>query len=99
MNKNETIWIAIRLIGLFLAVKCVMELPELISSLWFVLSVGSELVIETPGAEFAVKATIKVINNSLIAVALYGIGSFYFLRRGDAVYKLINVPASSELRL
>lgn len=75
-------WIALRLVGLNLAVKCVLELPELISSLRFVLSAGPEIVFENPGEEFAVKATVKVINNTLIAVALYGIGSYYFLRRG-----------------
>ncbi|MES9854543.1 MAG: hypothetical protein ABW170_22230 [Candidatus Thiodiazotropha sp. L084R] len=96
MNKNEAIWIVLRFIGLYLVIKALMLLPELASSLWFVFSVGSELVIETPGAEFAVKATLKVINDSLIAVVLYGIGGFYFLRRGKAVFNLIRVPSASE---
>ncbi|MCG7961897.1 MAG: hypothetical protein N0E54_04220 [Candidatus Thiodiazotropha taylori] len=96
MNKKEAIWIVIRFAGLFLAVKALMELPELLSSLWFVFSVGPDLVTETPGAKFAVKATLKETAYSLIAIALYGLGAFYFLRRGKSVFNLIRVPSDNE---
>ena len=93
MNKSEVTWLIIRFTGLFLAVKAVIILPDLISSLWFVFTVGPDVSIETPGAKFAIQATMKEITEQLLSVVLYGFCATYLLFRGYAVFKLVRIPS------
>lgn len=96
MSKSDLTWIIIRFTGLYLAIKALVILPEIISSFWFLYSIGPDIGNELPGVEFSLKATLKEATKGLMYLLLYGFGAFYLIFHGSAVFKLVRIPNSHE---
>ncbi|RLW63337.1 MAG: hypothetical protein B6D73_15295 [gamma proteobacterium symbiont of Stewartia floridana] len=94
MSKSDLTWIIIRFTGLFLAIKALVTLPEVISSFWFLYTVGPDIENELPGVQFSLKVTLKEATKGIMHLLLYGFGAFYLIFRGSAVFKLVRIPNS-----
>ena len=98
MNKEEYIWVALRIFGLFLIVMAILAIPDAIavfyqSSIFYSFSVGelSEAANDSEklGMKIFEAQRIKSIS-SLLKVIIYGLFGVYFLRGGRAIHKLIS---------
>ena len=97
MTKDEWIWVAIRIFGIYLLVLAIIAIPEAIASIYgFLLLSGLENAKElSPGAE--VTKTLREVGmakgvKSICQLLIFSAISFYLLRYGKAIHKL----ASSE---
>lgn len=92
MNKSELIWIIIRFTGLFLALKALIILPNLISNLQYIYFLGPDISNEIPGFQLSLEITVKEVTKEIMYLLLYGIGAFYLIFRGAVVFKLVRIP-------
>jgi len=97
MNKEEWIWVAIRIFGIFLLVMAILSIPRAIASIHYASIFqsfsGSEVASATNGTE---KFAIKIFDaqrshsiRSILEVIVYGLFGFYFMRGGKAIHKII----------
>ena len=92
MSKNDYIWVAIRIFGVYLLVLAIAALPGAISTFYYVLafpdaestvsSVTSSL--DSNYRKVALASGVKSISESLIFLA----SAYYFIRRGGLIFKI-----------
>jgi len=104
MNKEDWIWVAIRIFGIFLIVMAILALPRLISSAhiawvyrgqWTLcddISESSEAITDLMKKAYA-QTLADLISNGFRVVCFTLIG-IYFLRGGSLIFRLINPPES-----
>ena len=95
MTKDEWIWVAIRIFGIYLLVLAIMALPETIGYVYASIQMNA---VEAAGNDLMSLATSirnTAMSKGLIAITqviIFTAFSFYFLRHGKWLHKL----ASSE---
>jgi hypothetical protein len=92
MERQDYIWVGIRLFGVFLLVEAVLAIPGLLAA--SVLVYRRLVVTETfpfPSNEFFT-VTLGQLVQSLSAVAIYGLVGLYLIRGGRRVFRWISPP-------
>ena len=101
MNRNEWIWVAIRVFGIYLLVLAVTAIPDLISgalsSYMYWSARTSSIGLE--GKDWAAVNTITERASSSLAISfvsglvrmiLFSITGYYLLRKGNLLFELIS---------
>jgi hypothetical protein len=99
MEKNDCIWVAIRIVGLFLIVNALFSIPNVIHSLYLISYLGTDFERMGLGSVFSVKLTIGELASAVIKLLLYGGVGWYLARRGKWVFQLIQVPEKQVARM
>jgi hypothetical protein len=95
MTKDEWIWVAIRIFGIYLLVLSVIAIPEAIGNIYAYLKMSSAIQESAEFGKLATSLKEAAVAKGSTAVAqliLFSIISYYFLRHGKFIHKL----ASSE---
>lgn len=95
MTKDEWIWVAIRIFGIYLLVLAVIAIPEAIGNIYAYIKMSFSIQDSTELAKLATSFKEAAIAKGFTAVSqliLFSIVSYYFLRHGKLIHKL----ASSE---
>jgi len=106
MNKEDVLWAAIRIFGIFLLVMAIMQIPKLLkSSMTSYIYSGYESTLSSlpeTQSDFNIdevfsKAFNKLFSKSIsdailsvINIIIYSLAGLYFLRKGDFVFKLVS---------
>ncbi|MCE5279803.1 MAG: hypothetical protein ABFD92_20640 [Planctomycetaceae bacterium] len=101
MNRNDWIWIAIRIFGIYLLVLAVCALPDVINSgfnLWMFsrLHLGDVFASTQPEhLGFQIKKsylqlTLTGLVSSAVKVIFFALAGWWMLRRGNLLFKLIS---------
>ena len=92
MGKNEIIWIVFRVIGIWLLILSMMQLPATVGSLYYMYNFNTELSAWSTPYRDGTKMINPYTGNFLISLfnlVLYAILSNYFLRKGKMAHNLI----------
>ena len=95
MTKDEWIWVAIRIFGIYLLVLAVISIPEAIGHIYASLKISAASGEISEYAKMAVSFRDAAMAKGVTAVAqllLFSSFSYYLLRHGKLIHKL----ASSE---
>jgi len=95
MTKDEWIWVAIRIFGIYLLVLAVIAIPEAIGNVYAYIKMSFTIQDSNELTKLATSFKEAAIAKGSTAVAqfiLFSIVSYYFLRHGKLIHKL----ASSE---
>ncbi len=107
MNKQDWIWISIRIFGIYLIVLSITCLPELLGSISKKMIIGGDYYLPSAQsskglnacAEYAnqmrVKSTVSIIV-SFLKVTIYGAVGLYFIRGGNFLFKIISSTGNSN---
>lgn len=91
MNREDLVWVVIRVVGLFLLLRFVLMIPDILhaATLAFVFS-GSEVI--DPNADAWLKTAYSNAGQTVVAMLLHlGLG-LYLLRGGKWVFGLVRFP-------
>ena len=105
MKREDYIWVAIRVFGIYLLVRAVMTVPMLIStgySTWALhVVINAELETETsPMYSFARRIALTQVStliSSAIKTVLFVLAGVYLLKRGVLVFNLVSGKNPSRL--
>ncbi len=100
MKREDYIWVAIRVFGIYLLVLAIVSLPLLVSSAYSTWAMR-DLALDTRGdpdmslgLQLASRLAIAHVT-SLIAAAgkavLFSLAGWYFLRRGSLIFRLVSI--------
>ena len=97
MNKEEWIWVSIRIFGIFLLVMAILSIPRAIAAIHYVTVFqgfsGAEVTATTNGSEKLALQMFDVRKSQSIRVIfeviVYGLFGFYFMRGGKVIHKII----------
>lgn len=96
MSKDEALWVVIRAAGLVFLVLTIVSLTSLVSvgTYWLYLSdIGMAVDAASPVSDgkLVAETTAKtLLSNRVGEFLLYGISAFYFMRKGNLVYRFIS---------
>jgi len=95
MTKDEWIWVAIRIFGIYLLVLAVIAIPEAIGNVYAYIKMSFTIQDSSDLPKLAISLKEAAIAKGSTAVAqfiLFSMVSYYFLRHGKIIHKM----ASSE---
>lgn len=95
MTKDEWIWVAIRIFGIYLLVLAVIAIPEAIGNMYAYIKMSFAIEDSSELAKLATSLRGAAIAKGFTAIAqliLFSLVSYYFLRHGKLIHRL----ASSE---
>jgi len=99
MKREDYIWIAIRVFGIYLLVLAVVALPSVLSSAYstWVMWGAFDVEVVTPDSAVLTKLASKLSGAALVKlisatgeVVLFSLAGWYLVRRGTLVFNLIN---------
>lgn len=107
MGRNDWIWVAIRIFGIYMLVLAAIAIPELISSalithnLWDRPHIGAMLPADKTDPERLWNTmrhtSLAALLASLVRVIFYSALGYYLLRKGNFLFKVISrQPPPSE---
>lgn len=88
MNKEDALWLAVRIFGLYLLVLAIMQIPVFFNN-------ASNIYQEyksswSTGVLFRSHELANELYTSVVRTIVYTLAAFYFLRKGDFVFKIIS---------
>ena len=93
MEKHDYIWVGIRLFGVFLLVKAVLAIPDLLLALLLLCGYPSALTgMSEPTVGLLFTTALRQFGWSLSAVVIYGLVGLYLVRGGRLVFRWICPP-------
>lgn len=95
MTKDEWIWVAIRIFGIYLFVLAVIAIPEAIGNTYAYIKMSFAVQDSSELPKLAISLREAAVAKGFTAIAqliLFSLVSYYFLRHGKLIHKL----ASSE---
>ena len=93
MSKNEWIWVAIRIFGIYLLVLAIISIPDAIGNIYALIQMadGAESYPELASmARSLNKAVVAKGTTATSQLVIFSIASYYFLRHGKAIHKMAN---------
>ncbi len=97
MTRNDWIWLAIRVTGLFFLAKAILAIPSVAASGLYIWVAGSvRMVFADIGLDNTEKAmhemAIQSFVDTCVSFVCYSIAGYYFAFKGKFVRKLIRIP-------
>ena len=91
MSKEDWIWVAIRIFGIYLIVLAITSVPALVMNAYIV-SQNAALQVDTVDKmhDTIFQAAAASLTNNIVRVVLFSLIGFYFLRSGKLIFKLIS---------
>ena len=107
MNKEDFVWVGIRIFGIYLLVLAVLALPSLVQSLVMVTNFSDHPALNTSEIGTAMGSMDRTIYwnhvGASIGTSLYlivcTVFGLYFLRHGQFVFRLASRPLDGEDRV
>lgn len=92
MNREDYIWAAIRIFGIYMVVLGIVALPGIFSSVFSLTQYQTSGGIETMAqlTQHARGLVLTNLANRILSALIYGFAGYYFLARGTLVFKLIS---------
>lgn len=96
MNKDEALWVVIRAAGIVFLVLALVHMVKLVSMFGYyvyvsdVFSVYDSMTDSLDGKKVAISTAKAMFSQNLSNVLLYGISSYYFMRKGRFVHNVIS---------
>ncbi|MEE2602742.1 MAG: hypothetical protein VX595_06720 [Pseudomonadota bacterium] len=91
MNKDEWIWVAIRIFGIYLLVLAIISIPEAIGAIYAHLNVADAANRSSELASVAGSLRKAAVSKGITAVSqlvLFSVASYYFICRGKLIHRL-----------
>jgi len=91
MTKDEWIWVAIRIFGIYLLVLAVIAIPEAIGNVYAYIKMSFTIQDSSDLPKLAISLKEAAIAKGSTAVAqfiLFSMVSYYFLRHGKLIHKM-----------
>ena len=91
MTKDEWIWVAIRIFGIYLLVLAVIAIPEAIGNVYAHIKMSFTIQDSSDLPKLAISLKEAAIAKGSTAVAqfiLFSMVSYYFLRHGKLIHKM-----------
>lgn len=99
MTRNDWIWLAIRVTGLFFLAKAILAIPLVVASGLYVWIAGSMKMMLTDTGNLE-KATHELAVSSFVDTCVqfvcYSIAGIYFAMKGKLVRKLIRISEETD---
>ena len=95
LDREDIIWIAIRIFGLFFLVRAILLIPDIYGAISWLHYLGPAVQNMGEGSELSIKTTQSHLLNRSVAFILYLAIGLYLLRGGLWVFKLIKLPTKS----
>jgi len=102
MNRNDWIWVAIRVFGIYLLVLAVVAIPDVVTS-WYQVSMFREFQQTLPSQATPessdvllsmMRATMKAAGStylsSVVRLVLFSIFGFYLMWKGNLLFRIIS---------
>ncbi|WP_062814995.1 MULTISPECIES: hypothetical protein [unclassified Alcanivorax] len=91
MNKDEWIWVAIRIFGIYLLVLAIISIPEAIGAIYAHLNVADAASQSAEIASFADSLRKAALSKGITAISqlmLFSMASYYLICRGKLIHRL-----------
>lgn len=95
LDREDIIWVAIRIFGLYFLARALLLLPEIYSAISWLHYLGPEVQNLGQGTELSIKTTQAHLFNSSLTIFLFLVIGLYLLRGGLWVFKLIKLPTKN----
>ena len=95
LDREDIIWIAIRIFGLFFLARAILLVPDIYGAISWLHYLGPSVQNMGEGTELSIKTTQSHLLDRSLALFLYLAIGLYLLRGGLWVFKLIKLPTKN----
>lgn len=94
IHREDILWVAIRIIGLYFLVRALLLIPDIYGAISFLYSLGKDVENIGQGIELSIKTNQALLLNSFLTFVFFMVIAIYLLRGGQLVFNLIKLPGN-----